>query len=188
MLYERALHLGKTLRFEIPTPLLKLPRFTFNRCRFRTTELLVHRYARGSHIDVACTSVCDRDQNVHQAINVLFRSQSRDQAIQSLRREWSSDQGWFSLIKILDPGRKHFYRCCIMWLPLLCKLSVSKSCLQLVYSRNLRMSGSLLWHSLDPNPSGHTRKGLGKNFVWKCLAGMPQFLNSASFLFRSSTR
>ena len=79
MLYERALHLGNTLRSEIPTPLLKLPRFTFNRCRFRTTELMVHRYARGSHIDVACTSICDRDQNVHQAINVLFRSQSRDQ-------------------------------------------------------------------------------------------------------------
>ena len=35
--------------------------------------------ARGSHIDVTCRSVCDRDQKWNQAINVLFRGRSRDQ-------------------------------------------------------------------------------------------------------------
>jgi len=35
--------------------------------------------ARGSHIDVAWRSVCDRDQKWNQAINALFRSRSRDQ-------------------------------------------------------------------------------------------------------------
>jgi len=33
-----------------------------------------------------------------------------NQAIKSLGMEGSSDQGWFSPIKILDPGRKRFYR------------------------------------------------------------------------------
>jgi len=30
------------------------------------------------------------------------------QVIKSLRTEWSSNQGWFSTIKILDPGHKRF--------------------------------------------------------------------------------
>ena len=33
-----------------------------------------------------------------------------NQAIKSLGMEQSSNQGRFSLIKILDPGRKRFYR------------------------------------------------------------------------------
>ena len=39
-----------------------------------------------------------------------------------------------------------------------------------------------------PDPSGHARKGLEKNLAWKCLAGMPQVLNPANFIRRSSTR
>jgi len=37
-----------------------------------------------------------------------------------------------------------------------------------------------------PDSSGHTKKGLGNNLAWKCLAGMPQFLNPANFFFSSS--
>ena len=44
---------------------------------------------------------------------------------------------------------------------------------------------TLVW---IPDPSGRTRKGLGNNLARKCLAGMPLFLNSANFIFRSSTR
>ena len=47
-----------------------------------------------------------------------------------------------------------------------------------------RISGA----SLDSDPSGRARKGLGNNLAWKCLAGMPRFLNPANFIFRSSTR
>ena len=43
----------------------------------------------------------------------------------------------------------------------------------------------LVW---TPDLSGRARKGLGNNFTQKCLAGMPRFLNSANFIFRSSTR
>jgi len=82
----------------------------------------------------------------NQAINLLFRSRSRDQdefwvtdinrsthflrylagvatfcplnsrRIKQSRASERSDQGWFSPIKILDPGRKRFYRRRWMWL------------------------------------------------------------------------
>jgi len=41
------------------------------------------------------------------------------------------------------------------------------------------LSVSLLW---TPDPSGRVRKGQGNSHVWKCLAGVPQFLNSANSL------
>jgi len=44
-------------------------------------------------------------------MNVIITALSwYNQAIKSLGTEWSSDQGRFSPIKILDPGRKCFYR------------------------------------------------------------------------------
>ena len=46
----------------------------------------------------------------------------------------------------------------------------------------------LIYIVWTPDPSGHARKGLGNNLAWKCLAGMPRFLNPANFIFRSSTR
>ena len=47
-----------------------------------------------------------------------------------------------------------------------------------------RGGGNLVW---IPDPSGRSRKSLGNNLARKCLAGMPQFLNSANFPFRSSS-
>ena len=40
----------------------------------------------------------------------------------------------------------------------------------------------LVWTS---DPSGHARKGLRNNLARKCLAGMPQFLNPANFIFQA---
>ena len=50
------------------------------------------------------------------------------------------------------------------------------------------MCVSVSAESWTPDPSGRTRKGLGNNLTRKCLAGMPQFLNPANFIFRPSTR
>ena len=45
------------------------------------------------------------------SMNVIITALSLyNQAIKSFGTERSSDQGRFSPIKILDPGRKHFYR------------------------------------------------------------------------------
>ena len=52
-------------------------------CRLGCEELYLflctYIIARGSHIDVACRSICDRDHKWNQAINVLFKSRSRYQ-------------------------------------------------------------------------------------------------------------
>ena len=52
-------------------------------CRLGCEEpylfLCTYIIARGSHIDVACRSICDRDHKWNQAINVPFKSRSRYQ-------------------------------------------------------------------------------------------------------------
>lgn len=53
---------------------------------------------------------------------------------------------------------------------------------------HLRSLLLLFYSGLQPDPSGHARKGLGNNLALKCLAGlsgMPWFLNPANFDLRS---
>ena len=60
---------------------------------------------------------------------------------------------------------------------------------RVMYCSSVRLENTVGSHLSERiRTGGYARKGLGNNLARKCLAGMPQFLYPANFIFRSSTR
>ena len=81
-----------------------------------------------------------------------------------------------SVVHVLAVSHRDMIESC-MWVSFQCVIFY-------LLSPFLEEHHRLVW---TPDPSGHTRKGLGNNLARKRLAGMPWFLNPANFIFKSST-